>query len=471
MRVPNFPVYVAYGIDRRTIIAAWYRALWMFGAIAAATAAGLMLTSWLALQRARHEARAAQALQETSRDLAEEISRRERAEASLLQAQRLEAVGQLTGGIAHDFNNLLTIILGNLQLAERRNDLGRIRQLHGAIRQAAERGAGLTRQLLAFSRQTLLRPETVRINDVLENARTWLGGAITEAVEINYDLAADLGAVRVDVGELEAAILNIAVNARDAMPTGGRLTMRTRNMELTAREIAERRLSITPGSYVCLSMHDTGTGMSRDVLTRVYEPFFTTKEVDKGTGLGLSRVYGFVQQSGGAIWIESEVDRGTDIYICLPRATGAVASPAQERPAAAKTRGEGTILVVEDSDPLRKISVSLLHDAGYSTVTARNGTEALAMLKAGEPIDLLFSDIVMPRGLSGLQLAREAVVLRPGLKVLLTTGFPYADAGEEFAVLTKPFTEVELTRAVKAAMSVEPGLQRSAGAQPLTAPR
>ncbi len=470
IRVPNFPVYVAYGIDRRTILAEWYRDLWLFGAIAAATGAALMLTTWLALQRARHEARAAQALQQTSRDLADEISRRERAEASLLQAQRLEAVGQLTGGIAHDFNNLLTIILGNLQLAERRNELGRIRQLHGAIRQAAERGAALTRQLLAFSRQQLLRPETVRLNDVLENARTWIGGAITEAVEVSFDLAPDLGPVQVDVSELEAAILNIAVNARDAMPAGGRLTMRTRNLTLTAADVAERRLAVAPGAYVCLSIHDTGTGMSPDVLARVYEPFFTTKEVDKGTGLGLSRVYGFVQQSGGAIWIESEVDQGTNIHICLPRATGAVTSLAQERPSAAKAKGEGTILVVEDSDPLRKISVSLLHDAGYSTVTARNGTEALAMLKAGEPIDLLFSDIVMPRGMSGLQLAQEAVTLRPGLKVLLTTGFPHADATKEFAVLAKPFTEAELTRAVKAAIGVEATHERNTGAQPLTAP-
>jgi CheY-like chemotaxis protein len=195
----------------------------------------------------------------------------------------------------------------------------------------------------------------------------------------------------------------------------------------------------------------------------VFEPFFTTKEVDKGTGLGLSRVYGFVQQSGGAIWIESEVGRGTDIFICLPRTTGSAAAVVADHPSAATPKGEGTVLVVEDSDALRKISVTLLHDAGYNTITARNATEALAILRAGEPIDLLFSDIVMPRGMSGLQLAREAIKLRPGLKVLMTTGFPQDSATREFAVLPKPFTETELARAVRAAMEpeLEPPLTRA----------
>jgi CheY-like chemotaxis protein len=287
------------------------------------------------------------------------------------------------------------------------------------------------------------------------NARGWIGGAMTEAMEIRFDFAADAGPVRVDVGELESAILNIAVNARDAMPAGGTLCLRTRNMMLTEQDVAERGLAVAPGPYVCLSVHDTGTGMTPEVLTRVFEPFFTTKEVDKGTGLGLSRVYGFVQQSGGAIWIDSEAGRGTDIYICLPRASGVAPPLAPERDSATKPKGEGTILVVEDSDALRKISVALLHDAGYSTITARNGAEALAILQAGEPIDLVFSDIVMPRGMSGLQLAREATKLRPGLKVLLTTGFPQDSATREFAVLPKPFTEAELTRAVRTAMEPE----------------
>jgi signal transduction histidine kinase/CheY-like chemotaxis protein len=408
----------------------------------------------MAMQRARQEAEAVRSLRQTSLSLAEEVSRRERAEASLLQWQRLEAVGQLTGGIAHDFNNLLTIILGNLQLADRRADIGGMRRLHDAMRQAAERGAGLTRQLLAFSRQQALNPEAVDLNSVLQNTRAWISRGIAEDVEIGFDLQSDLWAAQVDVGEFEAAILNIAVNARDAMPDGGQLTIRTRNLELTPDD-AQHHPNLAPGPYVCVSLEDTGQGMPPDVLARVYEPFFTTKEVGKGTGLGLSRVYGFVQQSGGSIKVESQVGQGTTVSIYLPKSSAPATAIGEDASDKITASGTGTVLVVEDNEDLRRVTVSLLHDLGYSTMVARNGIEALAVLRAGEPVDLLFSDIVMPRGMTGVQLAREALALQPDLKVLLTTGFAGSLAEHDFPVLQKPFSELELSRAIGRAMLSE----------------
>jgi two-component system, NtrC family, sensor kinase len=427
VKVKGFPVYAAYGIDRASLLHQWRSRVGLFGLLAATVAFLMLSTTWVAYRRAVEEART---------------------RASALQAQRLEAVGQLTGGVAHDFNNLLTIISGNLELAERRTDLDGIRRMHKTIRHAVDRGAGLTRQLLAFSRRQPLNPQTLDVNRILETAQAWIGRGMTESIQITFDLADDLWAARLDPGEFEAALLNLAVNARDAMPNGGRLSFVSRNAQLGETDIAKLGLSLLPGPYVEITIEDTGAGMTPDVLARVYEPFFTTKEVGKGTGLGLSQVYGFVQQSGGEILIRSERGKGTCVTLYLPRSN----EPLAVEPAAATAqdvRGSGIVLLVEDNDEVRMVTTSMLQDLGYTPVVARSGIEALAMLRAGEPIDLVLSDIVMPRGISGVDLAKQVVTSSPQIKVLLTTGLPDRSRTQQFPVLPKPFTNLELGVAIK----------------------
>jgi two-component system, NtrC family, sensor kinase len=427
VKVKGFPVYAAYGIDRASVLAQWHSRLALFGLLAATVAFLMFSTTWVAYRRAVEEART---------------------RASALQAQRLEAVGQLTGGVAHDFNNLLTIISGNLELAERRTDLEGIRRMHKTIRHAVDRGAGLTRQLLAFSRRQPLNPQTLDLNRILETAQAWIGRGMTESIQMSFDLADDLWAVRLDPGEFEAALLNLAVNARDAMPNGGKLAFISRNAPLSEADIARLGLALPPGPYVEVSVEDTGTGMAQEVLARVYEPFFTTKEIGKGTGLGLSQVYGFVQQSGGGILIRSERGNGTRVAIYLPRSD----EPVAVQPTTATEqdiRGSGIVLLVEDNDEVRMLTTSMLQDLGYTPVVARSGVEALAMLRAGEPIDLVLSDIVMPRGISGVDLAQRAVMSRPQIKVLLTTGSHDSSRSQQFPVLPKPFTNLELGVAIK----------------------
>jgi two-component system, NtrC family, sensor kinase len=427
VKVKGFPVYAAYGIDRTSILQQWHSRLGLFGLLAATVGFLMFSTTWVAHRRALEEART---------------------RASALQAQRLEAIGQLTGGVAHDFNNLLTIISGNLELAERRTDLEGIRRMHKTIRHAVDRGAGLTRQLLAFSRRQPLNPQTLDVNNILETVQAWIGRGMTESIQITFDLADDLGAVRLDPGEFEAALLNLAVNARDAMSNGGKLTFISRNAQLSESDIARLGLSLLPGPYVEVSIEDTGTGMSPEVLGRVYEPFFTTKEIGKGTGLGLSQVYGFVQQSGGGILIRSERGKGTRVSLYLPRSD----EPVAVQPPSATEQdvcGSGIVLLVEDNDEVRMLTTSMLQDLGYTPVVARSGVEALAMLRAGEPIDLVLSDIVMPRGISGVDLAQQALTSRPKIKVLLTTGSPDSSRAQQFPVLPKPFTNLELGVAIK----------------------
>jgi two-component system, NtrC family, sensor kinase len=430
VKVKDFPVYASYSIDRASILQHWHARVGLFALLAATVGFLMFSTTWVAYRRAVNEART---------------------RASALQAQRLEAVGQLTGGVAHDFNNLLTIISGNLELAERRTDVDGIRRLHKSIRHAVERGAGLTRQLLSFSRREPLNPQTVNVNQILETARSWIGRGMTETIQIEFDLAAELWPARLDTGEFEAALLNLAVNARDAMPRGGKLTITTRNAMLTESAIASLGVSLLPGPYVEVSIKDTGTGMTADIVARIYEPFFTTKEAGKGTGLGMSQVYGFVQQSGGAIHIDSGPGQGTCVSLYLPRSHEAIKAepvPVQN----SDVRGSGIVLLVEDNDEVRMLTTSMLQDLGYTPVIARSGVEALAMLRAGEPIDMLLSDILMPRGINGVELAKEAIESRPHIKVLLTTGLPAASHMQQFPVLPKPFTNVELGMAIKQVM-------------------
>jgi len=446
MKVRGFPIYAVYGIDQRSLTAEWLETTSQAGALAFAVGFCLFLTAWFALRRAKQEAIAVEGLTRTTQALEQEIEKRRRAEASLMQAQRLEAVGQLTGGIAHDFNNLLTIISGNLDLADRRSDLKSIRRLLKSIRYASERAVNLTRQLLAFSRRHMLNPKTASLTVVLERTRMLIEHSVPESIQLEFNTSGDLCPARVDVSEFEAAVLNLAVNARDAMPNGGTLRFSLREVVIGHRDGRPNAPQITPGSYVELQIEDTGCGMSPETLARVYEPFFTTKEVGKGTGLGLSQVYGFVQQSAGSIFIDSEVGRGTRVSILLPRSEEPLAAEGSPLAAMSKLGRQATILVVEDDPEVRKISMAMLLDLGHHILIARDGPEALALVRAGNPIDILFTDVAMPGGMSGIELANQAVSIQPTLKVLITTGYPGHPEllRNEFAVLPKPFTRFDL---------------------------
>lgn len=381
----------------------------------------------------------------------------QRAEEQLRQAQKMEAVGRLAGGVAHDFNNLLTSIKGFAQLAA--DDLGPDHAVRGDLDEvirSADRAAGLTQQLLAFSRQQVLRPRVVDLNEVVGEMSRMLTRLVGEDVEFRTRLAEDLGPVVADPGQVQQVVMNLAVNARDAMPKGGTLVLETQNVELTD-EYASERLDVRPGPYVMLAVSDTGHGMSREVQERIFEPFFTTKEQGKGTGLGLSTVYGIVQQSGGYVWVYSEPGQGTTFKVYLPRADADAA--AEETAAAdqsvAKSGGGETVLLVEDEAAVRTFARRVLERAGYAVLEAQDGIEALRVLEAYEgPVHLILTDVVMP-GLSGAALAAQAEKLRPGTRVLFTSGY----AREEVTVrgnlpasitfVEKPYTPANLTRTVR----------------------
>jgi two-component system NtrC family sensor kinase len=459
-KVGGFPVYVLYGIDRSTIVAAWRGHLVLWGLITLGVWAVLFSTSWLALQRARQAALAVARWQKTSADLLQEIDRRKRAESALLQAQKLEAVGQLTGGIAHDFNNLLTVIGGNLERADRKSDVASIRKLHASMRYATQRAEALTRQLLAFSRRQSLRPRTIDMNDVIKGGSLLTRRAVGESVEVEYALGADLRPVRIDPGQFESALLNLVVNARDAMPRGGRLVISTENVVLTEAECAECFPTLRPGSYVRLRVRDTGSGMPPEILARVFEPFFTTKDIGKGTGLGMSQIYGFVQQSGGAIRLDSTMGEGTTVTVLFPPSAEPVAERHDDTMPDAEATGSELILVVEDDEEVREVVVGTLHDLGYRTLVARTATEALALLRGGARCDLLLSDIVMPGGMDGFELARAARQEAPGIRVLLMSGYMghiVEAAAIDLPVVSKPFTRSKLGLQVRAALDAVRG--------------
>jgi PAS domain S-box-containing protein len=369
-----------------------------------------------------------------------DVSERKRAEESLqaaqqamMQAQKMEAIGQLTYGVAHDFNNLLTVISNSLDLmVVDGSDAQRVRRLALGAQRAADRGALLTRQLLAFSRRQTLNPAPSDINDLIYAVEGLLRRAAGESVDIEMNLARHLGQSNVDSGEFEAALLNLIVNARDAMEGsgGGRICIRSGE-----REVLETVDGLAPGRYVFVSVEDNGSGMSEDVLTRAMEPFFTTKEVGKGSGLGLSQVYGFAAQSGGAATIESVHGQGTVVSINLPISREA-ASSANDEHAIAK------VLLVEDDSDLQMVMVEALRFLGYVVLTANEGNAALEILRRDPGIDILFSDVVMPKGMSGVELMEHARALRPELKVILASGYargqlPTIPAGCEY--LPKPY--------------------------------
>jgi PAS domain S-box-containing protein len=390
--------------------------------------------------------------------LTAEIAERQRTEEALLQAQKLEAVGQLTSGVAHDFNNLLTGVLGNLELLERRlkseESLRRLR----AARLAAERGARLTHQLLAFSRKQRLAPTPLDLNRLVGEASDMLFRTIGVTVRIETVLTEGLWPALVDPTQIELVLLNLAINARDAMPEGGRLTIRTANV---SRSNAPADLA--PGDYVLISVSDTGEGMSEAVLRRAVEPFFTTKEPGKGSGLGLSMVHGVATQSGGGLHIDSRLGRGTTVDVYLPRARPVSAAAREREPLSVAVRERATIMVVDDDPEVREIAVSSLESLGYHMLAAENGPAALDLMARSGPVDLLIVDMAMP-GMNGVELIRRARERQGGLRAMLVTG--YADIAsfapaEGDLVLQKPYRLERLAEIVSAVLRCEAPRQGS----------
>ncbi|MET0226949.1 MAG: PAS domain S-box protein [Dokdonella sp.] len=375
---------------------------------------------------------------------------RNRSEEQLAHAQRLEAIGQLTGGVAHDFNNLLTVISGNLQLLEDDDGFAADR---GVIIQSALRavgnGAALTRKLLAFARRQRLSPRAIALRAWLGELSVLLKRTLGETVVIRIECAANLPDVFADPGELDAAVVNLALNARDAMPRGGELTIAATLHEV-GDDVATRELA--RGHYIAISVADTGIGMAPDVLARALEPFFTTKGVGKGSGLGLSMVYGFAKQSGGAMTIDSQLGYGTHATLYLPRAPARQQEThAAERPA--KSSGGETVLVVEDEPDVRGIAVAFLRSLGYSSLVAATAEEALGLLREHAKVEVLFSDIVLGSGMTGVDLAREARRLRPGLPILLASGYEHATldgtAQDTLELLRKPYSRGDFAAAIR----------------------
>jgi PAS domain S-box-containing protein len=387
--------------------------------------------------------------------VARDITERKIAEQQLLRAQKMEAIGQLTGGIAHDFNNLLTVILGNLELLEEglpRDE--KLQEWASLATRAASRGAELTRRLLAFSRQQVLEPANVDLNAIVKSLAGMITRTFGEPIEVRTTLALDLWLARIDPAQLESALLNLCVNARDAMPGGGRLTIETTNAVLDA-SYAQRYADVAPGEYVLLAVSDTGTGMPPEVVERVFEPFFTTKEEGKGTGLGLSMVYGFVKQSGGHINIYSEIGRGTSVKVYFPRLHDENARVGTTKVATTAPRGTETILVVEDERDVRETAVMMLESLGYKVLVAENGPAALKILEGPATVDLLFTDMVMTGGMTGLELAAKAQSRRPGLKVLYTSGYAesavrdHEQALRDAEWVAKPYVRQRLAERVR----------------------
>ena len=428
-------------------------------ASAAGAALGALLLSGALIRELRQRTEA----------LAEETRVRKDAQAILAQTQKMELIGQLAGGIAHDFNNLMTVVIGNLDSAERRlarggpADASSIGRPIAAAMQGARRAASLTQRLLAFSRQQVLSPQQVDLNRLVASLSEMLTRTVGETIAVETILGSGLWPTFVDVSQLENAIVNLVVNARDAMPNGGRITIETANASLDeayCRQFGD----VAPGQYALLSVTDTGTGISPEHLSKVFEPFFTTKSASMRTGLGLAMIYGFVKQSKGHVRIYSEVGHGTTAKIYLPRMIGA--ARAESVPAAARVesaqsptaRPGEVVLMVEDDEDVLNSTVVLLGELGYSVLTARNGAEALARLKGGKRVDILFTDVVLPQGMNGRMVAVEALALRPALPVLFTTGYARnaivhnGQLDPDVQFLAKPYTLEELAQKLRAAL-------------------
>ncbi len=456
-KLPRHGVYVITGVDKAAITKMWLADMSKHLIFGIPATVAMFALGVVALRRTRRETAAYMQLRE-------ETARREVTEQALRQAQKMEAVGRLTGGIAHDFNNLLTAILGNIDLALRRSTGGEderiVRSLTSA-RRASERAASLVGRLLAFSRQHPLEVKSIDLNRLVQGMSELLRQTIGETVIIETVLAGGIWKAAVDPNQLENAILNLAVNARDAMPDGGRLTIETANTYLDETYVAQAGDNLPQGQYVMLAVTDSGTGMSKELIERSIEPFFTTKPAGAGSGLGLSMVYGFVKQSGGHIKIYSEPGEGTTIKLYFPRLSDQSKLPdGHNEPAAAEqpienSQQQATILLVEDDEQVNLFACEALRDRGYHVIVASDGPAALRLLDGEPAIDLLFTDVVLPGGMNGRQLADEVLRRRPSMKVLFATGYTrnaiihQGRLDPDVELLSKPFTADLLARKVK----------------------
>jgi PAS domain S-box-containing protein len=386
-----------------------------------------------------------------------DTTERRRIEDALRQSQKMEAVGQLTGGIAHDFNNMLTVIAGNLELLEGKlTDQPRLLRLVNTATLAASRAEKLTQQLLTFSRRQQLRPQAIDFNQIVIGMDDLLRRTVGENVDIQKQLGPEIWPALADPNQIETALLNLVLNARDAIRPSGQITIETANAEIS---VAQGDLA--PGAYATLAVIDTGQGMSEDVLARVFEPFFTTKEVGKGTGLGLAQVYGFVKQSAGHVKIESRLGHGTTVRLYLPRAHGVASVAAATPPRGQQSHGEETVLVVEDDHGVRDFAVSVLRELGYRVLEAASGDTAMQLISASPDIDLLFTDVVMPGALNGADLARAALKRRPQLRVLFTSGYTTRLVEKDWPttvvdLLRKPYRSIDLAQRVREVLDRTP---------------
>jgi signal transduction histidine kinase len=393
---------------------------------------------------------------ETEKEKVEALEALRQSQEELRQAQKLEAIGQLAGGIAHDFNNLLTVIGGYCELLLRAAELDEsAREKIEEVKSAAERASSLTRQLLAFSRKQVLKPELLDPNSLVEGIGKMLRRLIGEDVEVITSLTPDVGTINADPSQIEQVLINLVVNARDAMPNGGTIIIETANVELD-QAYSDMHIAVNPGPYIMLAVSDTGTGMDAETVKHMFEPFFTTKELGRGTGLGLSTIYGIVKQSGGNIWVYSELGKGTTFKIYLPLADNDQAkSSASKQPQKAVTTANETILLVEDEEIVRKLTGEILKATGYKVLLAKNGQEAIEICQAyGGTIDLMLTDVVMP-GMNGKMVADNLKPFRPEMQVLFMSGYTddsiihhgVLDPGTNF--LDKPFTVDALTSKVR----------------------
>ena len=478
-RATPYPVIVGYGIPWKAALIPWWRNVWGYGLVALLSSLALLGVSGFTIRRIALEGAATVRWRRAASRLEAEMGERAKVEEQLRQSQKMEAVGRLTGGIAHDFNNLLTVVIGSLDLLSRRMKEAEPRQrtlIANAV-DGAQRAAALTSRLLAFSRQHPLDPEVLDANAAIAGMSSLLQRTLGETVTIELTLAEGLWTAFVDTNQLENAVLNLCVNAVDAMPKGGELTIETANVALDAAYCAHHA-DLVPGDYVMVAVSDTGTGMMPDVVARAFEPFFTTKPVGKGTGLGLSQVYGFARQSRGHAAIQSVPGRGTSIRLYMPRRI----AEAADEPAPPEAVAEivtavrhAKILIVEDNDLVRAFSTAALREAGYTVVEAATGPDGLAGLRLNPDIALLFTDIVLKGSMNGRELADQVAVLRSDLPVLFTTGYTkeaILPEGAEQAdgrladgvnFIAKPFTSAALTAKIAALLAAKvPEVRRSA---------
>jgi signal transduction histidine kinase len=449
-RIGSFPLYVSFSIETRALAKAWRQSLITPGWLTALVICILLVLSILLIRYVAREQQAVAKWRDAARRLGAEMDRREAAESNLRQAQKIETIGQITGGVAHDFNNLLQVLSNNLQLAARVARDSAAMPFITAAMSAADRGAKLTHQLLAFSRRQPLSPQPVDVRSMLDEIAALTRTTVGATVQVSIVTRDDVWPAMADRNQAEMAILNLAINARDAMPAGGTLEIAGSNAHVDEQQAGE--LGLEPGEYVVIAVSDTGSGMSRETAQRAFEPFFTTKESGKGSGLGLSQVHGFAAQSGGAVKIDSRIEEGTTVQLYLPRANSGAPARSKVREVQLRFRGQ-VVLLVDDDAEVRKGIASELVVLGHTVIEAQSGAEAVDKLRNGSEITLLITDYAMPT-MRGNVLAAEATKIRPDLPVILISGFADLpdDESLQWDLLRKPFSSSELETCISEAL-------------------